>query len=118
MLKYLSIHPNQPLIDLQLTFPAGGHIDIITNFTDIGEGICDNPNGIASYLDNLERLKLIQIPWGIYINDDSLYGRLKKHNKISRVMNQPQAAGYKYDIQKKKFQLTTFGKDFIQICLS
>lgn len=118
LLKYLSTHPSQPVIDVQLNVPQGGYIEILHNFTSIYEGICDNPNGIFSYLDNLVRLKIIEIPFGVQINNDSVYEQLKNHNEIRRIMSQPQPEGYKYDIQKKKLQLTAFGKEFIQICLS
>ena len=58
------IFNNIPLINVRLKINAnkGDGVAIITNFSDIGYGVCEHPERICSYLENLERLKLIEIP--------------------------------------------------------
>lgn len=117
LLKYLAKNPNQPLIDVLLDSPKGGYTTQIHNFTNIGEGVCENPGEIFSYLDNLERLKLIEIPFGVYINSDNIYKPLEEHKEIRALLNSKVPNGYKFRIERHKFTLSAFGKNLIKICL-
>lgn len=118
LLKYLSKKPTQPLIDVVLQAPNNiGYIPQINNFTNIGDAICENPSNISSYIDNLERLKLIEIPPLAHLTNEGIYSDLENHPLIKSVMNKKVPEGYSYEIKKKKFELTSFGKDFIKICV-
>ena len=118
LLKYLSTHPEQPFINVIHKFVKNaGFIEIIRRFTNISEGVCDNTNGIYAYLDNLERLKIIEIPSGVYFKNDELYFPLENHSLIKAIMSQPLPEGEKMEIKKGKFFVSTFGQEFIKICL-
>lgn len=118
LLKYLSSHPEQPMIDVRHHLANdGGYIEVIRGFTNISEGICDNVNGIYAYLDNFERLKFIEIPEGVYLSDDMLYTPLENHPLIKQVMNRALPEGERMEIRKKKFYVSTFGKEFMKTCL-
>lgn len=118
LLKYLSAHPQQPIIDVVHNLPNNtGYIEVARRFTNISESICDNINGIYAYLDNLERLKLIEFPEGTYLTKDELYLPLKNHPAIKNIMKQTLPEGETMEIQKGKFFVTAFGKEFIKICL-
>ena len=118
LLKKLSKGENYPLIDVNVNFPEGFYNVLVHNFTDVGEDVCDCPSNIFSYLDNFERLKLIEISHIEHLSDDSYYMSLKTHPRISTMMSQPLVEGQSYDVQKGMFKLTAYGKDFIKICLS
>jgi len=118
LLKKLSKQENYPLIDVNLNFPEGFYNILVHNFTDVGEDVCDCPGNIFSYLDNFERLKLIEISHMEQLSNDSYYESLKTHPEITRLMSQPVGEGQSFDIQKGMFKLTAYGKDFIKICLS
>lgn len=117
LLKYLSHNPNQPLIDVKLTYPENGYITQLHNFTNIGEGICENADEIYAYLDNLERLKIIEIPLGIYIKNEEVYKPLEEHTKVKQLMSSPVPAECKMEIERHKFNLTAFGQNLIKICI-
>lgn len=119
LLKYLASNPVQPLIDVRLVLKQNeGFILLNHNFTNIAEGICDNPNGIYSYIDNLERLKLIEIPFDEYLKNDKLYEALEKHPTIVKLKEDDYGEKFKeVKIVKKKFVLTSYAEDFIKICL-
>ena len=118
LLKVLAEKPNQPLIDVRKIRKADdGYIVIIQNFTLLAEGICDNPSEIFSYLDNLDRLKLINIFDDIYIKDDAAYKPLEEYSEIKELMNSKIEEGFRYEIKKHKFELTAFAKNFIKVCL-
>ena len=117
LLKFLAANSNQPLIDVLLDHPHGGQTTILHNFTSIGEGVCENPGEIFAYLDNLERLKLIEIPFGVRINNDNIYKPLEEHEEIKALINSNVPDGYQYRIERHKFILSAFGKNLIKICL-
>lgn len=118
LLKYLSAHPQQPIIDVVHNLPNNtGYIEVVRRFTNISEGVCDNVNGIYAYLDNLERLKIIEIPSGVYLHNDELYFPLENHPFIKGIMSRLLPEGEKMEIKKGEFCVSAFGKEFIKICL-
>ena len=118
LLKYLSAHPQQPIISvIHRLGKNAGYIEKVRRFTNISEGVCDNANGIYAYLDNLERLKLIEIPEGVYLSNDKFYFPLENHPMIKSIMSNSLPEGEKMEIIKGKFFVSTFGQEFIKICL-
>lgn len=110
-----------PLINLR--FKVGNQqglgITQIKYFTDIGYGVCDRPQNICVYLENLERLKLITIPWDQNLLDTNEYTRLENHPIVQAVKNMNQTNGavqIKYEYDHLTFSLTQFGVNFITVC--
>ena len=117
LLKKLSSQNDYPLIDVVLRKKDGGYVNLVHNFTNIAENVCDCPSEIFAYLDNFERLKLIAIPNGVYLKSEALYKPLKEHVSIKGLLNIAVNEGEKIEIEKGKFELTAFGKNFIKVCL-
>lgn len=117
LLKKLSAGNEYPLIDVILRVKGGGYLTLVHNFTNIAETVCDCPSEIFSYLDNFERLKLIAIPRGLYLDGDELYKSLEEHVYVKGLLNKPVQEDEKIEIKKGKFELTSFGKKFIKVCL-
>ena len=119
ILKYLSIHGfDYPLIDLHYILDDGnGYLVDLYNFTDIGYGLIEKPELISAYLSNLSRFGIIEIETGVYLNEDSLYKNLEAHNYVQnqklKIKNKPG----KYEIKKKKFIITDYGKAFLKSCV-
>lgn len=118
LLKKLSKSDVHPLIDVILNLPEGGYNIIIHNFTNTAEDVCDCPDNIFYYLDNFERLKLVEISNMEFLTNESLYAPLKNHPKIKNITSQPVTDGKKFEIKKGIIKLTSFGKEFIKICLN
>lgn len=109
--------PN-PLINLRFKVSGqqGKGNTQVSNFSDIGFGICEHPENIGSYIENLERLKLIEIPaFGTLLNKD-IYNNLKNHILIKAIIEQNNIPGIVYEFDEKYFQLTQFGKNFLDSC--
>lgn len=107
-----------PLIDIRIVPPGGGFITRVHNLSLLANGVCDNPNRIYAYIDNLARLKLIDIPNDYYINDDEPYKELESYPEVEELMKQPLPEGYKWEINRGEFDVTEYGKSFIEVCLS
>ena len=118
LLKKLSKKNVYPLIDVRMNFPTGGYKAIVHNFTDDGEDVCDCPSNIFAYLDNFERLKLIDIKNDEHLTNDEFYKPLENHPEIKKIMSESLPEGYKCQIKKGMFELTAFGREFIKICLN
>jgi hypothetical protein len=108
---------NNPLIDVRIEYDeAGSGKTIISNFTNVGLDKIDCPKNIGSYIDNLERLKLICIPPTMELTNKDLYQPLINHplmvNRLPEHLPDGVKIGYKYKI----FCLTNFGVEFIKIC--
>lgn len=71
-------------------------------------------------LDNLLRLKILEIPYGIYITDkknncEAVFNKIKESPEMFVFNNYPNE---KLTYTNEKLQFTDFGKNFIDICLS
>lgn len=105
------------LVDVRIEYNQyGSGRTIISNFTNVGLDKIDCPQNIGSYIDNLERLKLICIPPTMSLTNKDLYEPLKTHylltNSLPKQLGPNQKIGYDY----KVFNLTNFGFDFVNIC--
>ena len=109
-----------PIIDLRLVSPNGEFDVIVRNYTDVADDICEQPNKIFSYLDNLERLELIEIPYGLHIANESAYKHLEEHSEIKKIQNAFNSKtdkDVKWEFNRKCFQLTQYGRDFVDVCV-
>ena len=79
--------------------------------------LCDYKEGIASYLDNLERLKLIKIPEGMYIVGENAYKEIEGCAVVTNLINKQTTNGDKYEIDRGYFEITAFGREFAKVCL-
>ena len=115
-IKNLVPHPMMihPLIDVTM-HPNGrdGHYTIITNFTNINYDQLEYPENICSYIENLERLKIIEIPPMESLVDNNSYKELENHPFVQNRLTRIKGVEYKY--KHKCFKLTSFGLDFISI---
>lgn len=112
---------NEPLISMRMknNREEGLGITLVKYFSDIGYGKCENPNNICKYLENLERLKIIEIPFGLKFTDDINYDKLINHSSLKSVRDEIQSkygVNIIFDYDKMIFRLTNFGIDFITCC--
>ena len=114
-----SLPPNisiiHPLIDVKRN-KQNGETDIILNFTNVGMEDVEHKSNICSYIDNLERLKLIRIPPFVVLSNKGIYEELKKDLIIGNIIDETILGfpGIKYYF--KTFNLTNFGVSFVQTC--
>ena len=120
--KLLKVLPlglsNIPLIDLQIKLgQQRGSIIVFSNFTNIGDSVCQEPQNISAYIENLDRLKLISIQEDTHLVNDSLYTPLRTAPLIEKQKTFMLSGEQTYDFKKKSFRVTSFGELFINICV-
>lgn len=119
--KYLKklppmIMPIYPLIDVDFSVgKTKGTHPIISNFTNYKLDILEKPENICSYIDNLHRLNLIEIPSGQVLVDTNAYNELESHPMIQSPIGGNDTAGISYHYKHKMFRLTNFGVNFINV---
>ena len=80
----------------------------------------DEPTGISPIvLDNLIRLKLVEIPFDEFIANTSIYSEAFDKLKNSFEFHAFNQIPNKHlDYQSRMLKITNFGRNFIDICLS
>ena len=118
LLKILSCdQKSYPLIDVKIEHHNGGYNVRVHNFTTLAVDVCENLSNTYSYLDNLARLKIIEIPFGVRILNDEIYKPLEEYSEIKELLAQPLPEGDKWEIERKKFDITDYGRGFIETCV-
>ena len=118
LLNFLCENGGQPLIDVhQKLTKEKGYILKIQNFTNIAKSVCVSPQNIYSYINNLERLMLIEIPSSVWLSDDVEYEALENEPAIQDIKSEIIIQGDKVHIAKKVMRMTKFGEAFCEICI-
>lgn len=122
ILKCISIEKAIPTVTLQYKIENGGSIDIIKNFSNVGERTdCENPFEVNKYFDNLIRLGLLENPSTLFsLTNKGLYDPLKNHQYLLPYMDTAavQKAGCsKAELKESYMQISDYGKAFCEICL-
>ncbi len=123
--KLLKVLPKKtnvylPVVDLKIKLGdhTKGERIIKQNYTNIGDSICESPESIGLYLDDLIRLKIIDIPYDRYLVDKTNYDKLKNSNYIKKLMQSHRLTPeQKFDFNEKILSVTEFGLGFISCCI-
>ncbi len=108
---------NEPIMKLKMKYKSGGFDYCSNDIFLILEDSYTVLNPIT--IDNLLRLKIIEITFMEYRNNDSIYEKAFKDVSSNISMNQPPPPYIeKLDYAKGVLRITNLGKNFIDICLS
>lgn len=80
-------------------------------------GVCDNPDNMSSYIENLERLKLISLPRGIIIPREEVYKQIEESEFIEKEKIYILPKEESYEIEKRLLFVTDYGVQFIKCCI-
>ena len=108
-----------PAIDVKLTDKNAlgtGHQIFITNFTTIGFNVIENKENICSYIDNLVRLKILEIPPTYHLTNESLYKPLEESPILEKLIPQAYKLIYNIGYNHKIVAITNLGLLFKRIC--
>jgi len=102
------IHVKQYMIDKK------SYHDIAQNVSTL-EKHCDCPRRIYSYLNNLNRLGLINIDYSTYCTYDGAYDELD--SRFADLKAEWESKGGELRILHGLIELTAFGRDFSKTCI-
>lgn len=119
IIKYLGTNNYIPLINLHRTVPSGnGEATVYRNFSLVGEQAnCTFIELVPSYIDNLHRLGVINVPDGRHLTPDEKYSPLENHPTLVNMCSVLEKQNAKPILQKRYFFLTNFGTQFYNACI-
>lgn len=123
ILKRFSQAREYPLIEVRKVNKSmknpfyGTYSIVVHNFTSTGDDICGSAN-ISVYLENLARLKLINIYEEVGIAEEDAYKSLEEDHFIVKLVNTDLPDGSQWEIYRKMFSVTDYGRQFIEICVN
>lgn len=107
-----------PVLDVRIKDKNGVGFNVIySNYSDIAEKICDYPQNICAYLENLDRLKLIELDKDAFLTNNEVYDNLKQSPRIQKITSRVLAGDKVYDFKYGCFRLTSFGLSFVKMCI-
>lgn len=109
-----------PLIDVKGVLKGGnskGHQLLVTNFTNLGFDVIENKENICSYVDNLLRLNLFEIPPTYKLTNERLYDSLEQ-SPILAQLTKPYLASYNLSFSHKILVISNLGLQFKRVCCS
>jgi hypothetical protein len=120
ILKHFEDGHSEPLIEIRSRFKDG------SGFTVVGRRVCNidddvtlaQPTLVQSYLDNLERLGLVEMPRGHFISTPGAYDRIESEESVKRLRARiDQSDGQESQIDRCFVSLTSLGILFVQACV-
>jgi hypothetical protein len=78
---------------------------------------CAYPELGPSYIENLERLALINISYDIYNTNPNAYDILEKHNFVKQWEEHAPKIGHRFEINRGVLTVTSFGQKFYETCI-
>lgn len=113
-----SLSNNHPILEVHIkNVKEGSYRTIYSKYSDVADGVCDCPQNISAYIENLDRLKLIELDTTAYIKNEARYDRLKNSPTIKRITSDVLPKDSIYDYQKGCFSLSSFGLSFVNMCI-
>jgi hypothetical protein len=120
ILTVLARKDSVPIVNIKLILTNGGgyfvtHRNVTTLGVDAG---CQHPLLTSNYLGNLDRLGLIDIPFGVRIKDDKAYEVILENPQVKAIIEGKSHEGTtKCEAEKRKVEVTDYGKQFIRACV-
>jgi hypothetical protein len=120
IMRFLTVNLNYPLIDIKIvTLPDNGFSVSHRHVSLLGiDSQCEYPPLASNYIDNLERLGLLQVRTDVRMKADEPYKRIEEHNQIATILTDlRKLEGKRIDVDKFRLEVTDLGKQFIRACV-
>jgi len=98
---------------------TGGH-DVLVNFSHIGKMAgCEYPHLTPTYLDNLCRLGLAEIPMMFQYTTPGIYDSLETSPEVVTVKESiSQSPEMQARVEKQGLRVTEMGRQFVRVCVT
>lgn len=79
---------------------------------------CEHLPLTSNYIDNLERLGLVQVETMVRMHDEAPYTRIEEYPQVKQIIEDlKKTEGRTVDIEKIRLAVTDLGKQFIRACV-
>ena len=92
----------------------------LVNFSYVGEmANCEHVHLVPSYIDNICRLGLAEIPVHMSYSDPNTYERLKNASQVKTAVAKIESMeGWQAEFEMRAIKVTEFGKQFTSVCVA
>ncbi|RDK82783.1 DUF4393 domain-containing protein [Marinirhabdus gelatinilytica] len=103
-----------PLVDLKSRDDGGFYMEYV-HFSDLKTKVnLARPDLLPTYIDNLCRLVILEIPHQVTFQDKSFYEKLEENLELNSHKLRIEESDKKFEFDRKILRLTTFGKQFVE----
>lgn len=120
IMTYLATSGDQPLINIKaIQKESGGFRIVHRHLSLLGlKASCQHFPLAATYIDNLVRLGLIEIPAMRRFKSDEPYTEIEDHPQVKKILEQLRKVDtHTIEVEKLKLELTDLGSQFIRSCV-
>lgn len=120
IMRLLAAQSYYPLVNIKTVSKADSSFQIVQRHISlIGlDAQCEHPGLAANYLDNLERLGLVQIETMVRMQKDEFYKRIEEFPQIKGILGDiNKVEGRRAEVDKIRLAVTDLGKQFIRACV-
>lgn len=124
LISLLVSAPRLPLLNIgwvykTITEEKSGGATIYVNFSNLGElANCEFPDLTPTYIHNICRLGLAEVPYNFAITVKGAYDHLENSpTAIVLKFGIEENPEFSYNVERKVFQVTELGKQFTKVCL-
>ena len=118
VMRFFSTSDTHPVVDVHVNIPGSGYVVASRNLSSIGrEAGCQHPGLSATYLDNLARLGLIEIPAGVHLTEAGRYEAIEGSDEVAKWKEKLAGTDRTASCERKIVRLTSFGRQFCLACV-
>lgn len=119
ILKHLENMHSHPIIDVKAAAKSGTEYTVAARRVSMIAADAGIAHGtlMGSYLDNLERLGVIEVPYGKYLSAPGAYDRLEGNEALLGLKAQIEEAGRNVEFDRSYVGLTSLGRQFVDACV-
>lgn len=104
-----------PVVHAKMYMKDGkSYNDVAYNHSELG-AYCECPQAVYSYLNNLNRLGIVDINYSTYCTYEGAYDNLDRQFQAQR--DEWEKTGCKFKIEHGIIELTSFGRSFAKTCI-
>ncbi len=120
IMRFLATATSQPLVNIKAIDKQDGGFQIVhRHLSLIGlKSSCQHVPLAGTYLDNLVRLGLIEIPSMRRIKSDEPYKEIEHFPEVKQILDDlRKSETHTIEVEKLKLEVTDLGKQFIRTCV-
>lgn len=121
IMKMLADTPYYPLVDVKAVSKKEGSFQVVLRHVSlIGlDARCEHPPLAPIYIDNLERLGLVQVETMVRMTKDDFYKRIEEYPDVKRILDDlNRKEETTAEVDRIRLAVTDLGKQFVRACVT
>jgi hypothetical protein len=120
IMRLFSVRSQFPVVDIHAVLKEYPHRfeTRVSNFSPVGrEACCEHTHLTQAYIDNLCRLRLLEILSGVEMIGPNAYEPLESDTVLDEIKKQIEDSGHTLRFQRKILSRTVWGMRFCEACV-